>query len=315
MDSYQLLKYLKGSCSPKEEAEIQHWLADDPDGSHKETYRQMHNIYNGMTLYGGSSRKEARPVSWWRRFAVWSGAAAAAAALFAGVLVHQHHATIDRLAAQTEIIRVPQGQSLQLDLEDGTKIWLNGGTEIERPAVFGRKDRRLTVRHGEVLLDVVKDEKHPFYVETFASTVKVLGTRFDVEVDETAGEFAVTLLRGRVVAQGKDSRETVALQPDERLALENGRLAKSRVTNRSAVDCWTEGLIDVSGIPFDALMRKFEKAFDVRIVLDRDEIPTISYTRGKIRISDGIEHALDVLQVAADFTYERDFDSNTIIIK
>ena len=44
-------------------------------------------------------------------------------------------------------------------------------------------------------------------------------------------------------------------------------------------------------------------------------MPTISYTRGKIRISDGIDHALEVLQVAADFVYERDFDKNTIIIK
>lgn len=315
MDSYQLLKYLKGSCSPKEEAEIRRWLADDPDGSRKEMYRQMHNIYNGMTLYGESSRKEVRAVSRWNRMALWAGGVAAAVALLVGVSVHQRHVTVDRLAAQTEIIRVPQGESLQLDLEDGTKMWLNGGTEIERPRVFGRKDRRLTVRRGEVLLDVAKDERHPFYVETFASTVKVLGTRFDVEVDETEQAFAVTLLRGRVVAQGKRSRGTVDLQPDERLALKDGRLTKTRVTNPSAVDCWTEGLIDVSDIPFDALMRKFENAFNVKIILDRDEMPTISYTRGKIRISDGIDHALEVLQVAADFVYERDFDKNTIIIK
>ena len=168
---------------------------------------------------------------------------------------------------------------------------------------------------GRTMLDVAKDERHPFYVETFASTVKVLGTRFDVEVDETEQAFAVTLLRGRVVAQDKRSRGTVDLQPDERLALKDGRLTKTRVTNPSAVDCWTEGLIDVSDIPFDALMRKFENAFNVKILLDRDEMPTISYTRGKIRISDGIDHALEVLQVAADFVYERDFDKNTIIIK
>ena len=110
MDSYQLLKYLKGSCSPKEEAEIRRWLADDPDGSRKETYRQMHNIYNGMTLYGESSRKEVRTMSWWGRLAIWAGGAAAAVALLVGVSVHQRHAAIDRLAAQTEIIRVPQGE-------------------------------------------------------------------------------------------------------------------------------------------------------------------------------------------------------------
>ena len=315
MDSYQLLKYLKGACSPKEEAEIHHWLADDPDGSHKETYRQVHNIYNGMTLYGSRNAVDTARSSRLRRLALWAAGAAAMVALTIGISLHQRRVIYDRLAAQTETIRVPQGKSLQMDLEDGTKIWLNGGTEIERPRVFGRKDRRLSVRGGEVLLDVAKDAKRPFYVETFASTVQVLGTRFDVEVDEKEGAFAVTLLRGRVTATDPGTAETVDLQPDERLALENGRLTKSRVLNRSAVDCWTDGLIDVSGIPFDALMRKFEKAYDVRIILDRPDLPTISYTRGKVRISDGIEHALNVLRVAADFTYERDYDSNVIIIK
>ena len=315
MDSYQLLKYLKGACSPKEEAEVRHWLADDSDGSHKETYREVHNIYNGMTLFGGENTTGVRRSSLVRRTVLWAASAAAALILAAGLVVQQRQAAYDRLAARTETIRVPQGKSLQLDLEDGTKIWLNAGTEVERPVVFGRKDRRLKVRSGEVLLDVAKDAKRPFYVETFASTVKVLGTRFDVEVDEAEGAFSVTLLRGKVAATDPKTNESVALQPDERLALENGRLTKSRVLNRSAVDCWTDGLIDVSGIPFDALMRKFEKAYDVRIILDRPDIPTISYTRGKVRISDGIEHALQVLQVAADFIYERDFDSNVIIIK
>lgn len=50
-------------------------------------------------------------------------------------------------------------------------------------------------------------------------------------------------------------------------------------------------------------MRKFELAYDVNIVIERDSLPQIRYTRGKVRISDGIDHALSMLALAADFTY------------
>ena len=315
MDAYDLLKYLKGASTPKEEADIRHWLAEDPDGSRRALYREMHNVFNGMTLSLSEAREApVRQRRFLRKLALWAGGAAAAVALFAGVAVHERHVAEDRLASRMETIRVPQGKSLQMDLEDGTKIWLNSDTEIERPAAFGRKERRLVVRSGEVLLDVAKDEKRPFYVETFASTIRVLGTRLDVDVDEQMQRFSVTLLRGRILAQPQEEGEAVAMKPGDRLSYEKGVFTRSRVTNWSSVDCWTDGLIDVSDTPFDALMRKFEKAYNVRILVDREELPTISYTRGKVRVSDGIDHALQVLQVASDFSYTRDYETNTIII-
>jgi len=315
MDSYLLLKYFKGTASAKEEAEIQKWLAEDTDGSHLETYRQMHDVFNGMTIYndGGLSFAKVRA----RRRKIFTAIAAAAAcvAMVFGLMTIEKNRTMDLVASKTETMSVPAGKSLMLKLDDGSTIWLNGGTEIEKPVVFGRKDRKITVRSGEIFLDVAKDANRPFYVETFASTIKVVGTRFDVQVDESESFCSVALLQGKVEAREHAEGTVIGLEPDEMLCINHGKVSKTRIQNSSAVDCWTEGLIDVSEQPFDGLMKKFEKAYNVNIVIERDTLPKVSYTRGKVRVSDGIEHALSVLQIASDFTYERDFNTNTIVIK
>lgn len=52
MDTYLLIKYLKCSTTPEEEAQIHAWLADDPDGSHAKQYSDAHFMYEGMLLHG-----------------------------------------------------------------------------------------------------------------------------------------------------------------------------------------------------------------------------------------------------------------------
>ena len=67
--------------------------------------------------------------------------------------------------------------------------------------------------------------------------------------------------------------------------MKDGHLYMERFGDPDAIECWTSGLIDVTGISFDRLMRKFELAYDVQIIIDRDDVPQIRYTRGKVRVS------------------------------
>ena len=62
-------------------------------------------------------------------------------------------------------------------------------------------------------------------------------------------------------------------------------------------------------------MAKLEMAFGVDIVIDRDTLPEFKYTGGRLRVSDGIEYALKVLQHGADFAWTKDFRTGTIYIR
>ena len=66
---------------------------------------------------------------------------------------------------------------------------------------------------------------------------------------------------------------------------------------------------------FDDLMRRFEKAYGVDIVIQRDKMPDIDCTSGEVRVSEGIDHALKVLQHIADFKYHRDNSTGIIYIR
>jgi transmembrane sensor len=78
--------------------------------------------------------------------------------------------------------------------------------------------------------------------------------------------------------------------------------------------CWTEGLINISGLPFDELMEKFERAFDVKIDISLEKLPNIRNVSGKIRVNDGIDKALHILQYTADFSYKKNSETNVVTI-
>ena len=63
-------------------------------------------------------------------------------------------------------------------------------------------------------------------------------------------------------------------------------------------------------------MAIFERAFDVQIEIERETLPQINVMSGEVRISDGVDYALHVVQlVSTGFTYTRDEKSNVIMIR
>ena len=320
METWLLVKYLKCATGPEEEKAVRAWLADDPDGSHAKQYSDAHFLFEGMTLHG-DPQESASGVRMKKRsvlFRIGAAAAsvAAAAVLLAGVGLWVKNATVESLSARTETVYVPAGKSMELTLEDGSRLWLNSGTELEYPAVFSRKSRDVVLHSGEVMFDVANDGRRPFNVETYASTISVLGTKFNVSVDEASGEFSAALLRGSIrVDNNLNENEAFVLRPNQMVRLKDNHLLMEHFDDADAIECWTGGLINIAGVPFDHLMRKFELVFGVDIDIQCSEMPEIRYTRGKIRVTDGVEHALDMLALVGGFEYDYDRLSGTIIIK
>lgn len=273
-------------------------------------------MYEGMVLYGGEQVAVARRTSGWKNFAVRMLKAAVVVGVAFGAAMWSKVSVMDNLSEKTEILRVPAGDKMDMILADGTHIWMNSGTEVEIPVVFSRKYRSIKLNEGEVLLDVAKDEKKPFLVDTWAGEIAVLGTKFEVTANESEEDFSASLLRGSVRVTNKmNPDEVYVLSPNSRVSFENGSLKLEQIKDASVVGCWSTGMIDVSSLPFDELMKRFERAYDVNILIEKKELPVITYTRGKVHISDGIEHALSVLQLVSDFTYVYDRETNTIVIR
>lgn len=319
MDTLKLLKYLGCNISRQEEDEVREWIADDPDGSRLKQYREAHMIFDGMTLYDDTKSEgysyDGRKITA-RRIVTFMLGAAAAVILAFGAATFGKRAAIDEMTSKTASLTVPPGKSMELRLEDGTTVWLNSGSTLEYPPVFGNKERRVRLAEGEAIFDVVSENGKPFVVETFASEIKVTGTRFDVRCNPEDNFFSAALLRGEIVVSSKDNpAKEYVLKPYDIITMDGGSPEMEKFRSPDEIECWTEGLVNISGVPFDKLMDRFEDAFGVKIIIERDKLPDISFTRGKIRVSEGIDHALEMLKLGSDFTYEKSSDGNAIIIR
>ena len=317
MNPELLYKYRENTATDAEMRQVLDWLDADP--AHQRELDELNKVMAASIMYGPDilrsvpAKKPGRIMPL-RRVVRYVAELAAVLLIGGGAAWMLAESRIEKWTRQTAALEVPSGQYLNMKLQDGTTVWLNSGTRLEYPLVFAGGERRVKV-DGEAMFDVEYDPRHPFVVETFACDVEVLGTKFDVTADENEGIFSTALLRGSVkVTNRLMPGEVFILKPNEEVRLTGGRLNLARISRMDDY-LWTEGIISIKGLSFTELMDKFEKSFGVKILIDRTRTPVINYNYGKIRISDGIDSALHLLQMVSDFTYVRNEEDGTIVIR
>ena len=313
MDDLLLQKYLRNETSEEELAEVLDWL--DASTENQRYLDRLDYISNLNILAGEAQpRVSRRTVSLWKRTAQWSAAAAAALLVCAGVSHYLADRILEYRTRDMMAITAPNGQSMSVTLSDGTTVWLNSGAKLEYPSIFSRKTRRVKIS-GEAMFEVKHDASRPFIVETFACDAEVLGTKFNILADARTADFSAALLEGRLkILNRLGGGESFILSPNEQIDLVDGHLKLNRITDPDDFR-WVDGLMNLNTLSFGEVIRKFENYYGVRITIDNPEdMPVLKY-HGKIRVSDGVDHALKLLQITNNFSSTRDDETNTIHIK
>ena len=308
-----LIRFQKCETTPEEEVAILDWLDADP-----ENQRQLDSLdfqFNAAVLHMEQPQSEdqsSRRINPFRAF-IYAGVAAAIALFLAvGNGWYQARQTRLDLESLNTTINVPIGQRIEVTLQDGTRVCLNAGSSLEFPNVFSKRDRKVRLS-GEAMFDVMPDADCPFVVETYGYDVEVYGTKFNVEADAASAEFSTALLQGSVKVTDRASGAGFFLVPGEKAELVQGKLRRSPITNFDEY-LWTEGIISLQCDSFTELLKRMEKAYDVHFIIQFDKEPVVR-CRGKIRVSDGIEHALEIIKLGTDFNYEIRRGSNEIYIR
>lgn len=209
---------------------------------------------------------------------------------------------------------VPVGQRVQLDLADGTKVWLNSNTTFTYPASFGADTREVEL-NGEGYFEVAKDAEKPFIVQTKDYAIRVLGTTFNVYAYANGMDrFETSLLEGAVtVSSLTEPEESIRLRPNERVVVSEGKLLQLPIADEEHFR-WIDGLLCLDDVPFAELVKRLSAYYDTPITIENQQVLGYRCT-GKFRQIDGLDHALRVLQKDVRFTYERNDTDNHIIIK
>ena len=303
-----LIRFLKCETTPEEEVAILDWLDADPENI--KTLDRIDFQFNATVLHS-EIQKDKAPKSRVKKLISFSAAAILAVAIAIGNGVLQTRKMRTEMESLTTSISIPTGQRIDMTLQDGSRVWLNSNSTLEYPNIF-RKDDRQVKLSGEAFFDITKDPERPFIIETFACNIEVLGTKFNVEANAADSEFSAALLEGSIKLTDKTTGANMLLKPGEKAELIHGELRRSKITNPDEY-LWTDGIISLQSSSFSELLKRFEKAYDVRFVVKLTDEPVV-HCKGKIRISDGINHAMEILQMGTDFEYAINHSSNEIYI-
>ncbi len=314
IDDKMLFRYFSSATTAEEEHAINDWLLLDK--ANEERLRESYRLWEALLFSGedserrGLRRRRRRTVIRRIGLALLNAAALAAFFVVAGHVMTEREE--DRLASTMNRIEIPAGGKMDFTLSDGTKVCLNAGAVLSYPMQFSRSSREVSVS-GEAWFDVAHDEDKPFVVKTFLSEIEVLGTKFNVNADEESREFSVALLEGSIRLRS-DAGERL-MTPGEKVRI-TGRTLVCEACDMTRETRWMDGVIGIGGMTFPEIMREMERAFGVKIVIEREDMPEIGFSDAEIHRSEGVESALRSLQYAGvRFSYTHDFATETIYIR
>lgn len=96
------------------------------------------------------------------------------------------------------IVTVGQGQKSDVFLPDGTKVRLNGDSQLRYGSNFNGKQRQVELI-GEAYFEVAKDAQSPFIVNARDIQVRALGTSFNVQSYPDEESIYTYLSEGSIV--------------------------------------------------------------------------------------------------------------------
>ncbi|WP_118195893.1 FecR family protein [Albibacterium indicum] len=206
--------------------------------------------------------------------------------------------------SKTLKIVTPYGGQYQLTLGDGTKVWLNAGSELTYKSNFGRDERSVSVK-GEVYFDVVENKNMPFYVINDDQRIKVLGTAFNVKAYPGDNQVTTTLERGAL--EIKSNSQTHLLKPNQQLIVDT-ETKTSEMLHVDAKDVlsWKEGVFNLQGLSLEECMKVISRWYNIDVYYD-GPIPEITLGgkmgRG-VRLSTFLHFLQDNFEISAEMPSE-----------
>lgn len=178
-----------------------------------------------------------------------------------GHQIHYNNGEPIVTAGETTIVTLetPRGGQYRITLADGTKVFMNAGSQLRYPLQF-TGDKREVQLQGEAYFEVAHNLDKPFVVHSGQQQILVLGTKFNINSFEQI--IATTLVQGSVQVHHQEQSKTVTLQPGQQARTSNHDITVQKVLTDDYLG-WTQNLFVFNDLPLSDIMKQIGRWYDV----------------------------------------------------
>ncbi|WP_308924542.1 FecR domain-containing protein [Janthinobacterium sp. J1-1] len=248
------------------------WKAQDP--LHAKAAAGMESLLGQVHAVRGPSGGDVRParaalaaIAPKRRRHLAAGVAAAmlVMAVAAGL------AASDRPAYLLADLRSPTGQWRTHTLADGSHLTLGSDTAVNLR--FTNGERHLQLVRGEILVDVAKDARRPFIVDSRHAALRALGTRFTVRQQDDA--TILSMIESKVAVQLPQHATTVVAAGQRARITPNGVGPLQTFDAASLQDAWRAHQLVVDDRPLPEVLDELARHRPGQLRYDRAQLAHI----------------------------------------
>lgn len=187
---------------------------------------------------------------------------------------------------------VPVGMTYQIDLNDGSKVWMNAQTKLDFPSRFAEDKREITV-DGEAYFEIAKDATKPFFVKLSNSTVAVTGTSFNVNTYDSI-ITKVSLVDGGLNLLTMNDPAKVSAGDQVIYNSQNQSLTRKPFDKRKTLS-WRQGIFYFDRASLAEIIAVLYRWYGIISVVEREELYEKKFA-GLLNKSEPVEVFLDNLQ-------------------
>jgi len=210
------------------------------------------------------------------------------------------------LTVEWNTLTVPPKTDYRIELADGTEVHLNASSTLRFPFIFPGKTREVYLE-GEAYFIVAKNSKQPFIVHTPSTSVKALGTAFNINSYDS-GMIITSLVQGAAVTDVGDTLD-VTLKPGYEAIYRTGERFKVKRFDESVTLGWREGIYRFRNKNLQELEPVIQRWFGLKLAFDRQSMAAMQYS-GCLEKDKPLQDFLEQLSTSLNIEY-RIYD-NTI---
>lgn len=321
------IKYLQGNCSETEFGQLLLWIGDDslnasdrgmvkdvwdefePEAGPVERMkytRVLDKIHHQININQNSPQlviQKAPAIN--RILTILTRVAAILLFPVLTLLFYTNLSDRVRYADNSNDLEVdaPTGSRIQIELGDGTKVWLNHGSKLKYPHRFAGENRRVFLT-GEAYFEVAHNAKVPFIVGTNCLEIKATGTAFNVSAYPGDDNIETTLIEGKVILYEKETNHEIrALTPGECLKFGTQKNVYTLESgNTEKYTSWKDGMMVFKNERVDEVAKKLARWYNIEVEIENVKVNEFTFTA--TFMDETLPQVLELMTLATPVSYK-----------